>query len=105
MDGLRPMSTLDEFAAAKLDALEDQALRRRLTETRRLDGSYADRGDKHLISFSCNDYLGLSQHPAVKRAAIEALERYGAGAGASRLVTGNHPLQVLLVFLFVYILL
>jgi 8-amino-7-oxononanoate synthase len=86
------MSTLDEFAAAKLDALEDQALRRRLTETRRLDGSYADRGDKHLISFSCNDYLGLSQHPAVKRAAIEALERYGAGAGASRLVTGNHPL-------------
>ena len=92
MDGLRPMSTLDEFAAAKLAALEDHALRRRLTETYRLDRSYADRGAKHLISFSCNDYLGLSQHPAVKKAAIEALERYGAGAGASRLVTGNHPL-------------
>jgi len=92
MDGLRPMSTLDEFAAAKLAALEDLALRRHLTETSRLDRSYADRGDRHLISFSCNDYLGLSQHPAVKKAAIEALERYGAGAGASRLVTGNHPL-------------
>jgi 8-amino-7-oxononanoate synthase len=96
MDGLRPMSTppltLDEFATAKLAALEDDALRRRLTETHRLDLSNAQRGNTHLISFSCNDYLGLSQHPAVKRAAIEALERYGAGAGASRLVTGNHPL-------------
>ena len=96
MDELRPMSTstptLDEFAAAKLAALEDHALRRHLTETHRLDQSYAGRGDLHLISFSCNDYLGLSQHPAVKLAAIAALERYGAGAGASRLVTGNHPL-------------
>jgi len=92
MDGLRPKSTLDGFATAKLAALEDQALRRHLTETHRLDRSGADRGGKHLISFSCNDYLGLSQHPAVKRAAIGALERYGAGAGASRLVTGNHPL-------------
>ena len=92
MDGLRPMSTLDEFAAAKLAALEDHALRRHLAETHRLDQSHAARGDKHLISFCCNDYLGLSQHPAVKRAALEALEHYGAGAGASRLVTGNHPL-------------
>jgi 8-amino-7-oxononanoate synthase len=86
------VSTLDEFAAAKLDALRDQALRRRLTETRRMERSRARRQDKHLISFCCNDYLGLSQHPSVKRAAMEALERYGAGAGASRLVTGNHPL-------------
>lgn len=92
MDGLRPMSTLDAFAAGKLAALEDQALRRRLAQTHRQDLSFASRGDRHLLSFCCNDYLGLSQHPAVKRAAIEALETYGAGAGASRLVTGNHPL-------------
>jgi 8-amino-7-oxononanoate synthase len=46
-----------------------------------------------LLSFSCNDYLNLSQHPAVIKAAIEATERYGVGAGASRLVTGNHPLH------------
>jgi 8-amino-7-oxononanoate synthase len=45
-----------------------------------------------LTSFCCNDYLGLSQHPSVKQAAHEALEVFGAGAGASRLVTGNHPL-------------
>jgi len=45
-----------------------------------------------LLSFSCNDYLNLSQHPAVIAAAMEATARYGVGAGASRLVTGNHPL-------------
>ena len=45
-----------------------------------------------MLSFSCNDYLNLTHHPAVKRAAIEAVEKWGAGAGASRLVTGNHPL-------------
>jgi 8-amino-7-oxononanoate synthase len=45
-----------------------------------------------LLSFSCNDYLNLSQHPDVIAAAIEATARYGVGAGASRLVTGNHPL-------------
>ncbi len=36
-----------------------------------------------------NDYLGLANHPSVKRAAKEALEKYGAGAGASRLVSGT----------------
>src|SRR5581483_6666923 len=42
--------------------------------------------------FSCNDYLNLTQHPAIKLAAAAAIEKYGAGSGASRLVTGNHPL-------------
>jgi 8-amino-7-oxononanoate synthase len=45
-----------------------------------------------LLSFSCNDYLNLSRHPDIVAAAIEATRRYGVGAGASRLVTGNHPL-------------
>jgi 8-amino-7-oxononanoate synthase len=48
------------------------------------------------LSFSCNDYLNLGQHPKIVAAAIEAIERYGAGAGASRLVTGNHPLYAAL---------
>ena len=50
------------------------------------------RNGRTLLSFCSNDYLNLSQHPAVKRAAAAAAERYGAGAGASRLVTGSHPL-------------
>jgi 8-amino-7-oxononanoate synthase len=44
------------------------------------------------LSFSCNDYLNLTQHPKIKVAALAAIAEYGAGSGASRLVTGNHPL-------------
>ena len=46
-----------------------------------------------VVSFASNDYLGLSAHPAVVAAAHEAVERYGAGAGASRLVTGSRPVH------------
>jgi 8-amino-7-oxononanoate synthase len=46
-------------------------------------------GQSSLISFAGNDYLGLTRHPEVRRAAIEAVERFGTGAAASRLVTGT----------------
>jgi 8-amino-7-oxononanoate synthase len=86
------MRSLDEFATGKLAALERASLRRTLVDTARLDGIWALRRGRRLLSFSCNDYLNLTQHPAVKAAAIEAVREYGAGSGASRLVTGNHPL-------------
>ena len=44
-----------------------------------------------MVSFASNDYLGLTVHPAVVAAAHDALDRWGAGAGASRLVTGSRP--------------
>ena len=85
------MRSLDQFARGKLAALERIQLRRTTVETAR-SGIFAERGGRRLLSFSCNDYLNLSQHPAIVEAAIAATRRYGAGAGASRLVTGNHPL-------------
>ena len=85
-------NSLNEFAAQKLAALEQQNLRRWLAETERVGPVEVLRDGRRLISFSCNDYLNLSQHPDIKKAAIEATEKYGVGAGASRLVTGNHPL-------------
>lgn len=48
---------------------------------------------REVLSFASNDYLGLSIHPAVVAAAHAALDRWGAGAGASRLVTGNRPVH------------
>ncbi len=48
---------------------------------------------RRVVSFASNDYLGLSAHPAVITAAHDALERYGAGSGASRLVTGSRPVH------------
>ncbi len=86
------MTSLDDMARAKLAALESADLRRALTDTAREDGLWVTRGRRRLLSFSCNDYLNLTHHPAVKAAAIAAVGTYGAGAGASRLVTGNHPL-------------
>ncbi|MEH6677355.1 8-amino-7-oxononanoate synthase [Phenylobacterium sp.] len=84
--------TLSAFAAAKLADLDDAQLRRRLTATHRLDGLWVERDGRRLLSFSCNDYLNLSHHPAVVEAASAAAHDYGAGAGASRLVTGDHPM-------------
>src|SRR5882672_9539333 len=86
------MSSLDQFAQAKLDDLKRRHLHRALAETVREDGIWVERGGRRLLSFSCNDYLNFTQHPAIKQAAVEAIGKYGAGSGASRLVTGNHPL-------------
>lgn len=84
--------TLTRYAQAKIDGLQARSLARTLKPTHRLDGVWVERGGRRMISFSCNDYLGLSHHPAVKAAAAAAIELYGAGAGASRLITGDHPL-------------
>lgn len=86
------MSSLDEYAAAKLKKLETARLKRTLAVTTREYGLWVTHGGRRLLSFSCNDYLNLTQHPAVKAAAVNAIQQYGTGAGASRLVTGNHPL-------------
>lgn len=84
--------TLDAFALSKLRGLEARSLRRTLQPTHRIDGLWVERGGQRLRSFSCNDYLGLAHHPQVRSAAVGAIEDFGAGAGASRLVTGDHPL-------------
>ncbi len=49
--------------------------------------------DDRLVSFASNDYLGLARHPAVVALAHMALDRWGAGAGAARLVAGALPVH------------
>ncbi|HEX2192649.1 MAG TPA: 8-amino-7-oxononanoate synthase [Acidimicrobiales bacterium] len=49
--------------------------------------------DHAVVSFAGNDYLGLSAHPGVVTAARQAVDRWGTGAGASRLVTGSRPVH------------
>ncbi|MBA3653082.1 MAG: 8-amino-7-oxononanoate synthase [Actinobacteria bacterium] len=48
---------------------------------------------RRVVSFASNDYLGLSQHPAVIAAACAAVERWGAGSGAARLIVGSRPVH------------
>ncbi len=65
-------------------------LRRLQTATLASEGRI-ERGGRALANFASNDYLGLSQHPALVEAACSYTKRYGAGVAASRLVTGENP--------------
>ena len=73
----------------RLDALRAQGLHR---ETRRVDSPQGTRiqiGGQTLLNFSSNDYLGLANDPSLKEAAVRAVEKFGAGSGASRLICGS----------------
>lgn len=86
------MNSLDAFARSKLSALEARNRRRRLLVSNNSADMLVERNGKRLINFCSNDYLGLSHHPEVIKAAQFAMEEFGAGAGASRLVTGGYAL-------------
>jgi 8-amino-7-oxononanoate synthase len=51
-------------------------------------------GDKQILMFGSNNYMGLTTHPEVKAAAIEAIERYGTGCSGSRMLNGTMDLHV-----------
>lgn len=52
-------------------------------------GAKVKHGGRELVNFSSNDYLGLATDPRLRRAAAAAAEKWGAGAGASRLICGS----------------
>lgn len=54
--------------------------------------SHVEADGREYLMLASNNYLGLTHHPKVKAAAMEAIERYGTGAGGARLTTGTHPL-------------
>lgn len=78
-------------------AREAEAIRAadRWREVRTFDarGPVGTLGGREVISFASNDYLGLSFHSAVIAAAKAALDRWGAGATASRLIVGSRPVH------------
>jgi 8-amino-7-oxononanoate synthase len=86
------MSNWNTWAARELDGL--RAIDRyRQNVPFDGDGPVGKVGERELISFASNDYLGLASHPEVKRAAISAIERFGTGSMASRLIVGTRSLH------------
>jgi len=85
------MREFDPTWRQRLQELEGQGRLRHLASTARRSDGRVDRGHGALVDFSSNDYLGLSRHPELKNRAADFIALYGAGSGASRLVTGNIP--------------
>ena len=73
----------------RLDAVREQNLFRELRRVDSAQGPRIEIGGKTFLNFSSNDYLGLANDPVLKEAAIKAVEKFGAGAGASRLICGS----------------
>src|SRR5688500_4342665 len=85
-------STLDAELAEELAAIDEAGLRRRLTPLRRgPSATLVEPDGRVLVDFASNDYLGLAADPRPAAAAAELLRREGVGAGAARLITGDHP--------------
>ena len=77
----------------ELSQLEQNHLLRRLIVVESRNGPHITVNGKSVLLMCSNDYLGLSHHPALRLAAYQAMERYGFGSGASRLVSGAGALH------------
>jgi glycine C-acetyltransferase/8-amino-7-oxononanoate synthase len=75
--------------AERLEELRDRGLYRRLRLVHGPQGPRVLLGGRPVLLLCSNNYLGLADHPKVREAAAEAAMRWGAGAGASRLISGN----------------
>ena len=78
---------------AHLDDLAARGLHRRMRLVSGPQGPRVLLDGKHVLVLCSNNYLGLADHPRVREAAAEAAMRWGVGAGASRLVSGNMTLH------------
>ncbi len=88
-----PLSPKMDFLREELDRLEKQDLSRKLRIIDSCDGPTIKIAQDEYILLCSNDYLGLTQHPKVKEKAKEAIERFGCGSGASRLISGTFSLH------------
>jgi 8-amino-7-oxononanoate synthase len=89
MQETTPMSDFEQELSRRLAALREQGLYRELRRINSPQIPHLQIEGQWLLNFSSNDYLGLANDPLLKEAAIRAVERYGAGSGASRLICGS----------------
>lgn len=80
-----------DWIEKKLEQLEQDGLYRRRRRVHPEQGVHITWRGRRFINFASNDYLNLAGDRRLKRAAMYAARKYGAGAGASPLVSGYHP--------------
>ncbi len=93
---MAPTNSLIEHIERKLAALDAQGLlrRRRIADTRCAPLQVAD--GRAMLAFCSNDYLGLAAHPRVVEALRAGAQLYGAGSGASHLISGHSRAHAIL---------
>ena len=85
---------MQDLFAEQLKALRTASLDRHLREIASSQGPQIEIAGRRLINFSSNDYLGLANDPRLREAAIAAINKFGVGAGASRLISGTQSPHV-----------
>jgi glycine C-acetyltransferase len=83
----------DAFIESELLELRRTALYRSLRSVAGQQGPVLVVDGREVVNFSSNNYLGIANHPDLAAAAKAAIDRYGCGAGASRLISGNMTLH------------
>lgn len=83
------MNPFNQALTASLEELRTQGLHRELRRVDSAQGTHLRLDGQPVLNFSSNDYLGLASEPALKEAAIKAVEAFGTGSGASRLICGS----------------
>src|ERR1700752_365999 len=81
------------FIDSELQSIKDAGLYRRLRRVESDQDATLTLDGRIVINFSSNNYLGIANHPALAAAAKAAIDRYGCGSGASRLISGNMALH------------
>ncbi len=82
-----------DFIDNEIARLKREGLYRELKIIEREQGAKVRIDGREVILLSSNNYLGLASHPEIKKAAVSAIEKYGCGSGASRLISGSMELH------------
>jgi 8-amino-7-oxononanoate synthase len=77
----------------ELKRLSGEGLLRRVLDRASAQGARVSVEGREMVNFASNDYLGLAAHPALAEAARRAIEKFGLGSGASRLLAGGSALH------------
>src|SRR5258708_37639779 len=85
--------SLRQHLRSQLDDIQAKGLYKRERQLQSPQGSAIRVGDRDVVNFCANNYLGLANHPAIVEAAHECLRLYGYGMASVRFICGPHELH------------